>query len=77
VHELPDVVHVNSPGDETAVYPAIGKPSEGDAVHAIVAVVPVIIMVTPVGAATAGVTVFELVDAGLLPAALVAMTVKV
>ena len=77
----PVVVHVMLPGDEVTLYPVMADPPlEADAVHDTTELALALdVAVTPVGAAAsvAGVTLLEAADATPVPAALVAVTVKV
>lgn len=75
-----DPVAVIPPGLAVAVYAVIAVPPLfAGALNITVALAFPAMAVTPVGApgTVAGVTPFELAEAGLVPAALVAVTVKV
>ncbi len=68
------------PGDEVTVYPVIGDPPlDAGATQVTVAWALPAVAETPVGApgGAAGVTLLEAVEAGPVPAQLVAVTVKV
>jgi hypothetical protein len=73
-------VPVMPPGFEVAVYTVIGVPPfDAGVVKVMVAVVLPAVAVTPVGAlgTLSGVTLLDAADAGLVPNALVAVTVNV
>jgi hypothetical protein len=77
---VPAAVAVNPPGDEVTVYPVIWDPPlEAGAVQVTVAWALPAVAVTAVGApgGPRGVTALEAVEAGPVPAALLAVTVKV
>jgi hypothetical protein len=78
---VPEVVQVKPPGDEVTVYPVMGAPPlEPGAVHDTVDwLLALDVAVTPVGApgTTDGVAVADGDEAALVPAELVALTVKV
>jgi hypothetical protein len=78
--KAPVVVQMDPPGVAVAVYPVMtAPPLENGAVHDTTTLALPGVAITPVGAlgAPTGVTAFEETEAALLPAALVATTVKV
>ena len=80
VIEVPAPVAVMPPGLDVTVYEVMGLPPfEAGGVKVTVACAFPAVAVTPVGApgTVAGVTLFEGLDGGPVPSALVAVTVKV